>query len=78
MSGNTDPTTIRISGKLANHPVTVLIDVFGLAKGAMLMQNSHLIAFFRKLFCPRLRCSSTYIRELHAITIVVKKWHNTY
>jgi hypothetical protein len=26
MAGSTDPATIRISGKLANHPVTVLID----------------------------------------------------
>jgi hypothetical protein len=42
--------------------------------GAVLMQNSHPIAFFSKPFCPRLRRSSTYIRELHAITTAVKKW----
>ncbi|MCH82581.1 hypothetical protein A2U01_0003391 [Trifolium medium] len=42
--------------------------------GAVLMQNNHPIAFFSKQFCPRLLRSSTYVRELHAITTAVKKW----
>jgi transposase InsO family protein len=42
--------------------------------GAVLMQNNHPIAFFSKPFCQRLLNSSTYVRELHAITTAVKKW----
>ena len=34
------------------------------------------IAFFSKEFCPKLRASSTYIRELAAITMAVKKWRH--
>lgn len=42
--------------------------------GALLMQNNKPIAFFSKQLCPRLIRSSTYVRELHAITTTVKKW----
>lgn len=42
--------------------------------GAVLLQQKHPIAFFSKQFCPRLLRSSTYVRELHAITAAVKKW----
>ncbi|GAU45274.1 hypothetical protein TSUD_99960 [Trifolium subterraneum] len=55
-------------------PFVIETDASGLAMGAVLMQNSHPIAFFSKPFCPRLRRSSTNIRELHAITTAVKKW----
>jgi len=50
-------------------------DASGSAMGVILMQHDHLIAFFSKPFCPRLLCSSTYVRDLHAFTSVVKKWH---
>ncbi|MCI01291.1 Ty-3/Gypsy retrotransposon polyprotein, partial [Trifolium medium] len=42
--------------------------------GAVLLQNKHPIAYFSKVFCPRMMNASTYIRELYAITSAVKKW----
>ncbi|WVZ01772.1 hypothetical protein V8G54_022578 [Vigna mungo] len=42
--------------------------------GAVLSQQGHPIAYFSKQFCPKLRHSSTYIRELCAITTAVQKW----
>ncbi|WVZ26300.1 hypothetical protein V8G54_004844 [Vigna mungo] len=42
--------------------------------GAVLSQNGHPIAYFSKQFCPKLQNSSTYIRELCAITSAVQKW----
>lgn len=42
--------------------------------GAVLLQVEHPIAYFSKMFCPRLSKASTYIRELHAITSAVKRW----
>ena len=41
---------------------------------AVLMQDNHPIAFFSKKIGPKLQASSTYIKELHAITDVVRKW----
>ena len=43
--------------------------------GTVLMQNNHPIAFFNKKIGPKLQASSTYIKELHAITDAVRKWH---
>lgn len=50
-------------------PFVVQTDASGQAMGAVLLQGDHPIAYFSKLFCPRLSKASTYIRELHAITI---------
>ncbi|WVY98895.1 hypothetical protein V8G54_031046 [Vigna mungo] len=42
--------------------------------GAVLTQDNRPIAYFSKVFCPRLSKSSAYVRELHAITSAVKRW----
>lgn len=55
-------------------PFDLDTDASGTAMGAVLMQHNHPIAFFSQKFCPRLLRSSTYVRELHAITTAVKKW----
>jgi len=55
-------------------PFDLETDASGKAMGAVLMQQNHPIAFFSKQLCPRLLRSSTYVRELHAITTAVKKW----
>ncbi|GAU40605.1 hypothetical protein TSUD_28110 [Trifolium subterraneum] len=57
-----------------SQPFDIETDASGVAMGAVLMQNSHPIAFFSQPFCPKLQRSSTYVRELHAITSAVKKW----
>lgn len=57
-------------------PFDVKTDASGLAMGAVLSQNAHPIAFFSKIFCPKLQCSSTYVRELHAIAAAVRQWRH--
>jgi hypothetical protein len=49
-------------------------DASEFAMGAVLLQRDHPLAFYSRLFCPRLAKASTYIRELHAITSAVKRW----
>ena len=53
-------------------PFMVETDASGLGIGTV--QDGHPISFFSKQFCPRLLRSSTYVRELAAITAAVKKW----
>lgn len=55
-------------------PFTLETDASGIVMGAVLMQWGHPLAYFSKLFYPRLQHASTYIRELHAITTAVRKW----
>lgn len=57
-------------------PFVLETDASATAMGAILQQRSHPIAFYSKVFCPRLQHASTYIRELHAITSAVRKWRH--
>lgn len=54
-------------------PFVIETDASGSGMRAVLMQRGHPIAYFSKQFCPKLLRSSTYIRELHTITTVVKR-----
>ncbi|MCH82791.1 hypothetical protein A2U01_0003603, partial [Trifolium medium] len=54
-------------------PFVVQTDASGFAMGAVLLQDKHPLAYFRKVFCPRMASASTYIRELYDITSVVKR-----
>lgn len=55
-------------------PFVVEYDTSGTGMRAILSQRGHPIAFFSKPFSPKLLRALTYIRELCAITTVVKKW----
>lgn len=57
-----------------SEPFVVEKDVSGVGMGTILSQRGHPIAFFSKPFCLKLLHSSTYVRELAAITTAVKKW----
>lgn len=58
-------------------PFTIETDTCSRAIGPVLQQNSYLIAYYSRMLCPRLQLASAYVRELHAIIVVVQKWrHN--
>lgn len=41
-----------------------------------LCKNRHAITYFSKQSCKKLQNASTYVQELHAMTIAVKKWRH--
>lgn len=49
-------------------------DASGQGMGAVLCQKGHPICYYSRKFCPKMFTASTYVRELCAITSVVKKW----
>ena len=49
-------------------------DVSNVGIGAVLMQQGHLAAYFNKNIGPKLRASSTYLKELHVFVEAVTKW----
>lgn len=55
-------------------PFTLETNTFGVAMGAILLQQGNPIAFFSKAFCPHVHQASAYVQELYAITIVIRKW----
>lgn len=50
------------------------MDASGIGMGVVLTQKGHPIAFFSKAFSPKLLQASTYVKELAAITVAMKKW----
>jgi len=69
-------TTLVLALPNFDIPFVVETDASGIGVGVVLSQAGHPITFFSKEFCPKLRASSTYIRELVAIMTAVKKWHH--
>lgn len=57
-----------------DRPFIIEIDASDLGIGAVLLQDSHPIAYFSKKLGPRRRVSSTYHKELYAIVEAVHKW----
>ncbi|CAJ2665277.1 unnamed protein product [Trifolium pratense] len=55
-------------------PFEVTTDASLHAVGVVLSQQSKPLAFFSKKLTARLSASSTYIRELYALTEAIKKW----
>lgn len=57
-----------------SQPFILEIDTSGVRIGAILSQQGHPIAFFSKPLHPKLFHASTFVQELCAIMMTVKKW----
>lgn len=55
-------------------PFTIETDALGVGLGVVLLQQGHPIAYYSKPFPSKLQRSSTYVLELFAVTMAVKKW----
>ncbi|KAJ0048873.1 hypothetical protein Pint_16366 [Pistacia integerrima] len=51
-------------------------DASGVALGAVFSQHGHPIAHYNKVFSPQMHSSSTYVKEMTAITASVHKWRH--
>lgn len=59
-----------------SQPFILETDTSDIAMGTVLQQQSHPITFFSKVFCQMMQTTSTYVRELHAITVAMRKWRH--
>ena len=57
-----------------DRPFCIETDASDLGIGAVLLHDTHPIAFFSKKLGPRRRSASTYHKELYAIVEAVQKW----
>lgn len=55
-------------------PFHIDTDASVIAVGAVVSQQSHLLAFFSKKMSPQMQYASAYVREMYAITEAIKKW----
>ncbi|XP_061369307.1 uncharacterized protein LOC133312169 [Gastrolobium bilobum] len=75
---------IQLKEKMANTPVLVLpdfklpfvieTDASNSEIGVVLLQQDRPLAFFSQKLGSRMSNASTYVRELYAITVAVKRW----
>jgi hypothetical protein len=75
---NTPKTALQSSPVLAlpdfSQPFCIETDASGSGVGAVLMQNSHPIAYVSKALGPKTRGLSTYEKEYLAILLAVQQW----
>lgn len=57
-----------------DRPFVVETDASDLGIGAVLLQESHPLAYFSKKLGPKRRLASTYHKELYAIVEALQKW----
>lgn len=57
-------------------PFTLQTGASGIGMGDALLQHGHPISYFSRKLYFKLHHSSTYVCELHAITIDVQKWRH--